>query len=106
MTTQQERSRTMKFLKYKLRFDAEWSLHALHRLCEADATSGNVLIAKEREFLRSVNNFRIVHTRVSQKQLIWVQKKLHKYAEVIYSMSDIPKLNQLAQEWDASKIPL
>ena len=83
-----------KFVKHKLSTDKDWALRALVRLHET-----NRFEAGDKEFLGGMANYYLQKNRLTDKQLVWVMKKMHKNSEAIIEISDLEKLKALAASW-------
>ena len=99
------------FVKHMLSTDKDWALRALVKIYEKQTATEKTLGAAmnqngvgfsgvDAEFLGGMAQYYIRRGQLTDKQLSWVMKKMHKYHGQIIDMSDRQRLDAMAAQWN------
>lgn len=98
------------YVKHMLSTDRDWALRALVKIYERQTSSEKAMgtasvqngigfTGVDAEFLGGMAKYYISRGSLTDKQLSWVMKKMHKYHSQIIAIADREKLEAQAAAW-------
>lgn len=98
------------FVKHMLSTDKDWALRALVKIYEKQTESEKQLgsainqngvgfTGLDAQFMGGMAKYYLKKGALTDKQLSWVMKKMHKYHGQIVAISDRPRLEAMASAW-------